>query len=59
MPVYGKNGEVLSLDELKAQIRQVLPDSEKPNEGPINVVSSGGRDEWARVYERLKSELNE
>uniref|UniRef100_A0A914CXX0 Choline/carnitine acyltransferase domain-containing protein n=1 Tax=Acrobeloides nanus TaxID=290746 RepID=A0A914CXX0_9BILA len=54
VPVYGQNGELLGLDDLKTQIQAILPESESLNPHPINVVSSDGRNEWAAVYERLK-----
>ena len=59
MPVYGQNGELLGLDDLKTQIQAILPESESLNPHPINVVSSDGRNEWAAVYERLKSKNNQ
>ncbi|KAE9553994.1 hypothetical protein FO519_002811 [Halicephalobus sp. NKZ332] len=54
-PVYDKQGNVLGVDAIAAQIRDyVVPMSEIRINRPVNLVSSDGRDEWADVYGRLK-----
>ena len=58
MPIYDKQGNLLGTDAIAAQLRDyVVPLSEVRINRPVNLVSSDGRDEWADVYQRLKSKF--
>uniref|UniRef100_A0A914XCN8 Choline/carnitine acyltransferase domain-containing protein n=1 Tax=Plectus sambesii TaxID=2011161 RepID=A0A914XCN8_9BILA len=55
VPVFDEKGAPLSCSQIVEQINKfVLPQSESVNPHQIGIVSSDNRDDWARVYQRLK-----
>uniref|UniRef100_A0A0M3K2Q8 Carn_acyltransf domain-containing protein n=1 Tax=Anisakis simplex TaxID=6269 RepID=A0A0M3K2Q8_ANISI len=55
IPAFDSNGNVLSLDQLKNEIKScVIPSSEIVNEHPLGVVTAEHRDKWADLYSKLQ-----
>jgi hypothetical protein len=54
MNVYNDDRQILGLDQLQAQLREIHQKSVQPKVECVNIVSSDARDCWAEVYERLK-----
>lgn len=54
MPIYNNTDEILSINNIKAQLWKCINESPDLNKFPINIVSSDNRDVWSNVYERLK-----
>lgn len=55
VPVYNLSGSrFLTIFELEDQLWKCVKNSEMPNKHPVNLVSSDNRDEWAKVYQRMK-----
>uniref|UniRef100_A0A914V011 Choline/carnitine acyltransferase domain-containing protein n=1 Tax=Plectus sambesii TaxID=2011161 RepID=A0A914V011_9BILA len=55
VPVFNEKGHQLSYSQIVEQIKNsIVPQSEICNPHQLGIVSSNNRDDWARVYQRLK-----
>ncbi|MFH4973318.1 hypothetical protein AB6A40_000027 [Gnathostoma spinigerum] len=55
LPVFDSFGTPLSVNQISQLItEQVIPNSDTINDHPIGVITSAPRDQWAKVYDRLK-----
>lgn len=54
MPVKNNDDKIISLDEIKKMLNEIVLASKTKNFYPINICSSDNRDIWADVYNRTK-----
>ncbi|CAI5454865.1 unnamed protein product [Caenorhabditis angaria] len=54
--ILDQNDQVLPINAIIEQLSKVVAESATQNPTPVGIVSSDGRDKWARVYTSLKKD---